>query len=103
MPDSRTPSARTVLHNAATWFVAADVGRELGYRQPENFIRTLDPEERDLATFVTAGGRHRLVVVSRIGALRTIEQRLLSKSDDSDLSAKIINFRDFITSATHAA
>lgn len=60
-------SVRTPLVNGEPWFVARDVCDVLGIGQTGDALRTLEDDERGMATIHTPGGPQQMAIVSEAG------------------------------------
>ena len=60
-------TVRVVDHEAAPWFVAADICRALGLTNPAETVRDLDDDEKGISTTDTLGGHQQAVIVSESG------------------------------------
>lgn len=89
-------NVRLVDRNGETWFVAADVARELGYRMASDLTRTLDDDERGTHTMRTPSGDQDLAIISEPGLYRAIIQRRANKKHDEALLSRIARFQRWV-------
>lgn len=58
---------RVIARQDTPWFVAADVCKVLGVKNPADAVKGLDEDEKGIATSDTLGGRQSVVIVSESG------------------------------------
>lgn len=105
MPEFSSPTpfqfegrnVRIVEIDGETWFVAADVARELGYRDAFNLLAGVDADEKGTCPVSTLGGEQEAAIISEAGVYRAIVQRKLNKKQhDHSLFEKISRFQRFV-------
>lgn len=59
---------RTVTINDEPWFVGKDVAQVLGYKNPQEAIRThVDPDDKGVSEILTPGGKQPLPIINESG------------------------------------
>jgi len=75
-------SVRTVIIDGEVWFVASDVCMVLGYKKPNNAIRTHCKEKGTLKQGIpTKGGRQEVVLINEPNVYRLILKSRLPKAE----------------------
>ena len=85
---------RVIYRNGDIWFVAADVCRALGIKNPRDTVGRLDDDERGVAFTDTPGGKQEMLVISE-GGLSTLIMRSHSAMKPGTLPHR---FRRWVTS-----
>ncbi|HEY0218793.1 MAG TPA: Bro-N domain-containing protein [Afipia sp.] len=62
-------NVRLIDRDGETWFVAADVARELGYRDAADLIRNSDADERGTHNMRTPSGDQEMSIVSSLAKI----------------------------------
>jgi len=65
-------TVRVIERNGALWFVAADVCRALGVKNPSDALGALDDDEKGIASIYTLGGAQEVLIVSESGLFTLI-------------------------------
>jgi anti-repressor protein len=90
-------NVRLVEQDGETWFVAADVARELGYGLATDLTKHLDADEKGMYAVHTLGGEQQVTIISEAGVYRAIVQRKLNKKQhDHSLFEKVSRFQRFV-------
>lgn len=90
-------NVRIVEQDGETWFVAADIARELGYRDAADLTKNADPDEKGTYRARTLGGDQAVTIISEAGVYRAIVQRKLNKKQhDHSLFEKVARFQRFV-------
>jgi len=81
---------RTVLMDGEPWFGGKDVAVALGYKNPQEAIRThVDEEDKGASEILTPGGKQRIVAINESGLYSLI------------LSSKLTTAKEFKRWITH--
>lgn len=81
---------RTILMDGEPWFVGKDVAVALGYKNPQEAIRThVDEEDKGVSEILTPGGKQRIMAINESGLYSLI------------LSSKLTTAKEFKHWITH--
>lgn len=74
---------RTVTLNDEPWFVGKDVARVLGYKNPQEAIRThVDPDDKGVSEILTPGGKQQIPVINESGLYSLILSSKLPRAKE---------------------
>lgn len=85
---------RTVIRGGEPWFVASDVCKAVGIRQPASALRTLDEDEKGMHSTHTLGGVQDVSIISE-GGLYTLVLRCRDATKPGTVPHR---FRRWVTS-----
>ena len=74
---------RNVMEGATPWFVANDVAKALGYKDPAKAVSTIvDKKYKGVTEMVTPGGKQKVTIINEPGIYQLIFRSKLETADN---------------------